>query len=87
MNFIETVCASTIGTMCGIGALILVSHIVPLANAQDGAERQRAALPALVEQRNNAMDAAALCQGDLALLKQQFAAAQAEIEKLKAPPK
>jgi hypothetical protein len=57
------------------------------AFAQDGAERQRAALPALVEQRNNAMDAAALCQGDLALLKQQLAAAQAELEKLKTPPK
>jgi hypothetical protein len=53
--------------------------------AQDANERSRAALPALVEQRNNAMDAAALCQGDVTLLKQQLAEAKAEIEKLKAP--
>jgi 5-bromo-4-chloroindolyl phosphate hydrolysis protein len=53
--------------------------------AQDANDRTRAALPALVEQRNNALDAAALCQGDIAILKAQLAEAKAEIEKLKAP--
>ncbi len=40
--------------------------------AQDANERARAALPALVEQRNNAMDAAALCQGDVAILNDEI---------------
>lgn len=55
--------------------------------AQDTKDRTTAAVPTLVEQRNNALDSVALCQGDLSLLKQQLAAANAEIEKLKAPSK
>jgi hypothetical protein len=72
-----------------IPAFIIVAFVAGYAHAQDttAPDRTKAALPALVEQRNNAMDAAALCAGDLAILKQQLAAAQAEIERLKAPPK
>lgn len=67
------------------GVAAVTPIVVTLALAQD-IDRTRAALPALVEQRNNAMDAAALCQGDVALLKQQLADAKAELEKLKAAP-
>jgi hypothetical protein len=64
---------------------LVVACMIVSAIAEDTAsDRARAALPALVEQRNNAMDAAALCQGDVALLKQQLADAKAELEKLKA---
>lgn len=63
------------------------------AMAQDAPQRQRAALPFVIEQRNNALDGVALCQGDLGSTKDQLAAvqkqladAQSEIERLKTKP-
>lgn len=52
--------------------------------ADDGA-RRTAAIPALVEQRNSAMDALAFCGGDLQSLQKENALLKAELEKLKQP--
>lgn len=46
------------------------------AFAQDAGQRQRAALPFVIEQRNNALDGVALCQGDLAGAQAQIGALQ-----------
>jgi len=69
---------------------VFTTTFLVVAIADESADRARAALPALVEQRNNAMDAAALCQGDVSILRAQLADAQkqladakAEIEKAK----
>lgn len=77
-------CLLSLGLLACLGAS---------AVAQDAAERQRAALPFVIEQRNNAFDSAALCQGDLAAvqnqlaaLRKELAAAHAEITQLKTKP-
>lgn len=73
-----------------IGSLAILAISVSLigfAYGQDAKDRQNAALPTLVEQRNNALDSVALCQGDLAIMKQKLAEATAELEKLKAEKK
>lgn len=67
-----------------IGIALGLSFI-NLAQAEEP-DRAKAALPALVDQRNTALDAAALCQGDIVILKQQLSAMQAELDKLKAEP-
>jgi hypothetical protein len=53
-----------------------------LAHAQE-TDRRIQALPALVEQRNVAMDGLALCSGDLQALKKENTELKAELEKLK----
>lgn len=68
---------------------IVFAMIVTPAFAQDAqqqAERARAAAPFLAQQLHDAVDNLALCQGDQAVLRQQLAEAKAEIEKLKAAP-
>jgi hypothetical protein len=82
---LRLIIGSSVAAVLGFGAFVVG---IESSHGQDAQpDRTRAALPALVEQRNNAMDAAALCQGDVAILKQQLADAKAELEKLKAPPK
>src|SRR5579864_126400 len=53
------------------------------ALAQDAAQRQRQALPYVIDQRNVALDGLALCQGDLAALQAQLAAIKSELDAAK----
>jgi hypothetical protein len=54
------------------------------AQAPDATQRQRAALPFVIEQRNNALDGVALCQGDLTTVQEQFMALRKELDATKA---
>jgi len=53
------------------------------ALAQDAAQRQRQALPYIIDQRNAALDGLALCQGDLAAVQAQLAAIKSELDAAK----
>jgi hypothetical protein len=59
----------------------LASALPALAQTED---RQRAAVPFVIEQRNNALDGIALCSGDLNMAKAQIAALKAELDTAKA---
>lgn len=52
--------------------------------AADGDDKRLRAIPALVEQRNGALDALALCTGDLSNLQKERDALKAELDKIKA---
>lgn len=60
--------------------LVALATIVALpAFAQDAGQRQRAALPFVIEQRNNALDGVAVCQGDLSGAQAQIGALQKQV--------
>lgn len=70
-------------------SVMLVCLVIPCA-AQDAAQKlqdamQRSrAIPALVDQRNNALDSLALCRGDVQNFMDQLMASRKELEVLKA---
>jgi hypothetical protein len=54
------------------------------AQVPDGTQRQRSALPFVIDQRNTALDNVALCQGDMTVMQGQMAALQKELDAAKA---
>ena len=71
------------------GPLLMFCMITPALAQQDDTVRVRAAVPALMQQRNAAMDAAALCEGDSSLLKARIAELEKQLAAAKpdGPPK
>ena len=63
-----------------VGIIIVFLSTPALA---DQIDRRVQAIPALIEQRNGAMDAAAVCVGDLQSLQKENAALKAENDQLK----
>lgn len=72
--------------MMRLMAIILFSALpfYALAQTLDATQRQRAALPFVIDQRNNALDGAALCQGDLGAAQNQLVAMKTELDTAKA---
>lgn len=52
------------------------------ARAQDNSAKQIAAIPTLVAQRNNAMDALAICSGETATLQAKIVELQKQLDEL-----
>lgn len=64
--------------------MILLASTV--AYADDNSAKQIAAIPTLIAQRNNAMDALAICSGDTAILQAKVTELQKQLDDLRSKP-